>query len=118
VRVVHWSRVGARLFLYSYFIIPIRIPQTLIYLYISIEILLRQVSVFRITWTQLNELLVLSEPNGSWEFVMLLHAHKTAESAELLIQTMDSDVREIMTRISLSIDKAFKSLEDYLIVCV
>ncbi|MFE4710694.1 protein phosphatase 2C domain-containing protein [Paenibacillus sp. NPDC056722] len=59
--------------------------------------------------------LVLSDPNGGWEFVMLLDAHKTAESAELLMKTMDREVSEIINCLSLPIHQAFKTLEDFLL---
>jgi hypothetical protein len=59
--------------------------------------------------------LVLIDLNGGWEFVMLMDAHKTAESAELLINTMDSEVREIIRCLSLPVNKAFTSLEEFLL---
>lgn len=58
---------------------------------------------------------VLLEPNGNWEFAMLLDAHKTAESAELLIQTIDSLADEIIRHLSRPVSKAFHSLEDFLL---
>lgn len=45
-------------------------------------------------------LFVLLDPDGSWEFVMLLDAHKTAESAELLVSTIDSAASEINRHLS------------------
>ncbi|AIQ56927.1 protein phosphatase 2C domain-containing protein [Paenibacillus borealis] len=58
---------------------------------------------------------VLNEPGGSWEFVMLLDAHKTAESAELLVRTIDSEAGEIIRLLSLPVHQAFHALEQFLL---
>ncbi|AIQ51279.1 protein phosphatase 2C domain-containing protein [Paenibacillus sp. FSL R7-0331] len=58
---------------------------------------------------------VLNEPDGSWEFVMLLDAHKTAESADLLINTIDSEAGGMIKLLSLPVNKAFAALEEFLL---
>ncbi|MFF2017427.1 protein phosphatase 2C domain-containing protein [Paenibacillus sp. NPDC058177] len=58
---------------------------------------------------------IKGDPNGGWEFVMLLDAHKTAESAELLMKTIDRKFSEIINSLSLPIHQTFKTLEDFLL---
>ncbi|MEK5023577.1 protein phosphatase 2C domain-containing protein [Paenibacillus sp. FSL M7-1046] len=60
-------------------------------------------------------LFVLLDPDGSWEFVMLLDAHKTAESAELLVSTVDSAASEITGHLSQPISQALDALQEYLL---
>ncbi|QUL56246.1 protein phosphatase 2C domain-containing protein [Paenibacillus tritici] len=58
---------------------------------------------------------VLSEPGGGWEWVMLLDAHHTAESAELLIRTIDNEADEIIRLLALPVQQAFRALEEFLL---
>lgn len=56
---------------------------------------------------------VLSESVGGWEFVMLLDAHNTAESAELLILTINGEADEIIRLLALPVRQAFRELEAF-----
>ncbi|WNS40850.1 protein phosphatase 2C domain-containing protein [Paenibacillus sp. MMS20-IR301] len=58
---------------------------------------------------------VLNEPEGSWEFVMLLDAHHTAESAELLVCALGSEEADIIRLLSLPVNEAFAALERFLL---
>ncbi|WP_342564862.1 protein phosphatase 2C domain-containing protein [Paenibacillus sp. FSL R7-0345] len=58
---------------------------------------------------------VLNGINNSWEFVMLLDAHKTAESAELLINTIDSEADVILSLLSQPVNRAFIALEEFVL---
>ncbi|MEK3762885.1 protein phosphatase 2C domain-containing protein [Paenibacillus sp. FSL P4-0338] len=58
---------------------------------------------------------VLSESVGGWEFVMLLDAHNTAESAELLILTINGEADEIIRLLALPVRQAFRELEAFLL---
>lgn len=58
---------------------------------------------------------VLLEPGGGWEFTMLLDAHKTAESAELLVRTIDREAGEIIKLLSLPVHQALHALEGLLL---
>lgn len=58
---------------------------------------------------------VLSEPGGGWEFAMLLDAHHTAESAELLIHTINGEADEIIRLLALPVQQAFRELEAFLL---
>lgn len=58
---------------------------------------------------------VLNKPDGSWEFVMLLDAHQTAESAELLVRTIGGEAEEISRLLSLPVSEAFAALERVLL---
>ncbi|WP_339223006.1 protein phosphatase 2C domain-containing protein [Paenibacillus sp. FSL H8-0332] len=58
---------------------------------------------------------VLSEPDGGWEFAMLLDAHHTAESAELLVRTIDNEADEIIRLLSLPVQQAFREVEAFLL---
>ncbi|MEK4854103.1 protein phosphatase 2C domain-containing protein [Paenibacillus sp. FSL H7-0756] len=58
---------------------------------------------------------VLSQPDGGWEFAMLLDAHHTAESAELLVRTINGEAGEIIRLLSLPVQQAFRELEAFLL---
>lgn len=58
---------------------------------------------------------VLSELGGGWEFAMLLDAHHTAESAELLIRTINDKTGEIIRLLALPVQQAFRELEAFLL---
>ncbi|MEK3795335.1 protein phosphatase 2C domain-containing protein [Paenibacillus sp. FSL R7-0204] len=58
---------------------------------------------------------VLSKPGGDWEFAMLLDAHNTAESAELLIRTINSERGEIIRLLALPVQQAFREMEAFLL---
>jgi serine/threonine protein phosphatase PrpC len=60
-------------------------------------------------------LFILIGPGGTWEFSMLLDAHNTAESAELLIRTVKHISSEIEQCLSRPIHVAFKDLETLLL---
>jgi hypothetical protein len=50
--------------------------------------------------------------NGAIEFAMILDAHDTAESAELIIEHFNNKKTEIVDALSLPVNQAFKRLED------
>ncbi|MEK3713440.1 protein phosphatase 2C domain-containing protein [Paenibacillus sp. FSL R7-0333] len=58
---------------------------------------------------------VLSELDGGWEFAMLLDAHHTAESAELLVRTINGKAGEIIRLLALPVQQAFRELEAFLL---
>lgn len=58
---------------------------------------------------------VISEPGGGWEFAMLLDAHNTAESAELLVRTIKGEAGEIIRLLSLPVQQVFRELEAFLL---
>ena len=49
---------------------------------------------------------------GNWEFVVILDAHNSAESAELVIKQFSRNKKEIQHLLSLSNEQSFKRLEE------
>lgn len=56
---------------------------------------------------------ILTDPEQDWEFVILLDAHTSAESAELIVETFRQQKGKIRDFLSLSINEAFRSLEHF-----
>ncbi|MEK4008722.1 MULTISPECIES: protein phosphatase 2C domain-containing protein [unclassified Paenibacillus] len=56
-----------------------------------------------------------SEPGADWEFAMLLDAHNTAESAELLVRTINGEAGGIIRLLALPVQQAFRELESFLL---
>lgn len=54
-----------------------------------------------------------SEPGADWEFAMLLDAHNTAESAELLVRTINGEAGGIIRLLALPVQQAFRELESF-----
>ena len=55
--------------------------------------------------------LLLIDQKQDWEFVVLLDAHNSAESAELIVKTFERRKKEIKECLSIQPDQAFISLE-------
>jgi serine/threonine protein phosphatase PrpC len=55
--------------------------------------------------------LLLIDQKQDWEFVILLDAHSSAESAELIVNAFELRKNEIRDRLSLTPNEAFKHLE-------
>jgi hypothetical protein len=56
---------------------------------------------------------ILTDPEHDWEFVSLLDAHTSAESAELIVEAFRNLKGKIREFLSLSINEAFRSLERF-----
>jgi hypothetical protein len=59
-------------------------------------------------------LFLLQDSRGGWEFVMLLDAHDSAESAELLVKTAEDEADIIIGCLSQPVSEAFEQLESFL----
>jgi hypothetical protein len=59
--------------------------------------------------------LVWAAKDRSWEFALLLDAHHTAESAELIMRMIELETREILALLYLPVQTAFQKLQYYLI---
>lgn len=59
--------------------------------------------------------LVYSAADGSWEFAMIIDAHLTTESAELLLYSIDSERRNIVGILAGPVETAFNQLEHHLL---
>lgn len=55
--------------------------------------------------------LVWQSESEDWEFVILLDAHQTAESAELILQTFSKQKALLRTLLAMSIEETFKCIE-------
>lgn len=54
---------------------------------------------------------VMSDPQQDWEFVILLDAHNSAESAELIVEAFSQKKDDVRNALSLSTKRAFQNLE-------
>jgi serine/threonine protein phosphatase PrpC len=59
--------------------------------------------------------LLLTDALKDWEFVILLDAHNTAESAELIVREFEQKKQEIIDLLALKPEQAFKSLEAWVL---
>ena len=66
---------------------------------------------------QVNEdgALVWCDPAGAWEFATLLDAHFSAESAELILATLESERSRLLAALALPVDLAFRALHEALV---
>lgn len=56
-------------------------------------------------------LLIWCNPKNNWEFVVLLDAHVSSESAELIIDTLTSEKESILMLLESSVEKLFEDIE-------
>lgn len=54
---------------------------------------------------------ILTDPEQDWEFAILLDAHNSAESAELIVEAFSQKKSEVQESLSLSSNPAFRCLE-------
>lgn len=59
--------------------------------------------------------LLLADALEDWEFVILLDAHNSAESAELILSVFEQKKHEILDLIALQSEQAFRGLEDWVL---
>jgi Protein phosphatase 2C len=59
--------------------------------------------------------LVWVEESGAWEFSVILDAHKSAESAELILRTITIEKEAIRTFLSEPVNEAFNDLQQHLV---
>ncbi|MFZ3588499.1 protein phosphatase 2C domain-containing protein [Bacillus sp. DJP31] len=59
--------------------------------------------------------LVWTSKEYDWELAILLDAHKTAESAELVVQTFEQEKINIQTLLKLPVNEAFKKMDTYIL---
>jgi serine/threonine protein phosphatase PrpC len=59
--------------------------------------------------------LIWANPEEDWEFVMLLDAHNTAQSAELVISTIRDNKENIINLLKLGTSKAFNEIIHFLL---
>jgi hypothetical protein len=59
--------------------------------------------------------LVWVEESGEWEFSMILDAHKSADSASLMLRTITIEKKAIRSCLSMPIGEAFAQLQQFLI---
>jgi hypothetical protein len=59
--------------------------------------------------------LVWAAADSSWEFAMLVDAHFTSESAELLLYTVNRERKALVSCLAQSLEAAFPALENYLV---
>ena len=55
------------------------------------------------------------DPQGDWEFVMLLDAHNTAQSAELLVKTIEIELPALKKILAWPVGKALPALQNHLV---
>jgi hypothetical protein len=55
--------------------------------------------------------LVWADPRGAWEFAVLLDAHYSAESAELMLATLEAERPRLLAALTLSVAAAFPTLQ-------
>lgn len=60
-------------------------------------------------------LLIWLGPENTWEFVMLLDAHCSSESAELIVQTIQSHKTSIYSILELPVEVLFYTMEEQLL---
>ena len=58
---------------------------------------------------------VLSHGEGKWKFAMILDAHTSAASAQLVIDTIEEDKKELLKVLSLPIETMFGEMEDLIL---
>jgi protein phosphatase 2C-like protein len=59
--------------------------------------------------------LVWCDDAGAWEFVTLLDAHYSAESAELILATLEAEHSRLLAALALPIETAFRALHETLL---
>ncbi|HET9980023.1 MAG TPA: protein phosphatase 2C domain-containing protein [Ktedonobacterales bacterium] len=59
--------------------------------------------------------LVWCDPAGAWEFAALLDAHFSAESAELILATLEAERSRLLAAVALPVDLAFRALLEELV---
>jgi hypothetical protein len=59
--------------------------------------------------------LVWVEESGGWEFSMVLDAHKSADSASLMLRTITIEKQAIRSCLNLPIEEAFSELQQFLV---
>ena len=59
--------------------------------------------------------LVWCDPAGAWEFAALLDAHFSAESAELILATLESERPRLLAALALPVESAFRALHETLL---
>ena len=59
--------------------------------------------------------LVWCDPAGAWEFAVLLDAHFSAESAELILATLEAERTRLLAALALPVDLAFRALLEALL---
>jgi serine/threonine protein phosphatase PrpC len=59
--------------------------------------------------------LVWCDPAGAWEFAVLLDAHFSAESAELILATLEAERSRLLAALTLPVDLAFRALHEELL---
>ena len=59
--------------------------------------------------------LVWCDPAGAWEFAVLLDAHFSAESAELILATLEAERARLLAALALPVDLAFRALHEALV---
>lgn len=59
--------------------------------------------------------LVWCDVTGAWEFVTLLDAHYSAESAELILATLEAERSRLLAALALPVETAFRALHETLL---
>ena len=64
---------------------------------------------------QKNEDGALVWSNGHWEFAAILDGHNSAESVDLVVNTIQKEYENIKEMMNESIDKVFRSIENHIL---
>jgi hypothetical protein len=65
-------------------------------------------------WKNEDAALIWCDPHGSWEFVLILDAHNTSESAELILRTITIEQNALVSILNKPINQAVTNLSSHL----